>query len=115
MGGRASREKGARFERELAKILTAAGFPASRNARNGISTDDIAHQIDGLHIEAKNCARMEIPKWWKQAESDAGDRDILLAVNRSRQEPLAVMTLKHYLELRARVDSIPESPIPTLP
>lgn len=99
VGGRASREKGARWERELAKILTAAGFPSTRNARNGISTDDIAHGIEGLHIEAKNCERLEIPKWWRQAEGDAEGREIVLAIKQSRKEPIVVIRLDYLLKL----------------
>lgn len=100
--GRASRQKGARFERQLAKILTAAGFPSTRNARNGISTDDIAHSVPGVHIEAKHCEKLEIPKWWRQAESDCDGREIVIAFKQNRVEPKVVITLAHYLELQGR-------------
>lgn len=104
--GRASRAKGARFERELAKTLTKSGFPATRNARNGISTDDISHSIEGLHIEAKSCEKLAIPAWWKQAERDADGRDILLAIKQNRKEPIVVCTLEHYLHLRSQIRAV---------
>lgn len=99
MTGKFSRNKGARWERDLAKILTAAKFPSTRNARNGISTDDIAHTIPDVHIEAKNCARLEIPKWWEQAEKDSDGRKIVLAIKRARKPAIVILELDYYLEL----------------
>lgn len=103
MGGKASREKGARFERDLAKILTRAGFPSSRNARNGISTDDIAHSLPGVHLEAKHCERLEIPKWWAQCVRDAEDRAPVLVFKQNRAGERVITTLEHYLDLQSRV------------
>jgi Holliday junction resolvase len=41
VSGKKSRDKGTRGEREAAKYLRKLGFEAERNARNGISTDDL--------------------------------------------------------------------------
>lgn len=100
--GKASREKGSRFERKVAEILTAAGFPATRNARNGISTDDIAHSIEGVHLEAKHCERLELPKWWRQAERDAEGRKIAIVFKQNNVEPRVAITFEYYLELLNR-------------
>lgn len=99
MGGKASRDKGARWERKVAEILTAAGFPSSRNARNGISTDDIAHTVPGVHIEAKHCERLEMPKWRRQAERDADGREVAIIYKQNRVDPRVDISLDHYLEL----------------
>ena len=49
-----SRAKGARVEREAAAFLTSIGFPAERNARNGLSADDIVcPSLPGVHFEVK--------------------------------------------------------------
>lgn len=49
-----SRDKGARGEREAAKYLTKLGFDCQRNARNGISTDDLhCPGLPNVHIEVK--------------------------------------------------------------
>lgn len=103
--GKASRDKGSRAERELAKILTAAGFPSTRNARNGISTADIAHPLDDVHLECKWVENISIPAWWKQAtgdiaESDRPDRIPVVAFRQSSKPWRVVTTLDHYLELR---------------
>lgn len=99
MSGKFSRDKGSRFERDLAKILTAGGFPASRNARNGLSTDDIAHQIPGLHIEAKHCEKIMIPKWWEQAVKDAEGRRPAIVFKQNHKSPRVVIELDYFLEL----------------
>lgn len=113
MSGRRSRDRGARWERELAKILTAAGFPSSRNARNGLSTDDVAHTIPNVHLEAKNAERLEIPKWWEQAVRDAKGRHPVIVFKQNRTEPRVVITLDHYLELQKAAQRPPE-PSPDL-
>lgn len=110
MGGKSSRDKGARFERALAKILTAAGFTASRNARNGISTDDIAHSIPGVHVEAKHCERLEIPKWWDQCVRDASGREPVLVFKQNRQGERVVITLDYFLRLLTANGPAPDEP-----
>lgn len=68
--GKASRDKGAAAEREVARILTHAGFPATRNARNGISAEDVAHAIPGYWIEVKRKERLDL--WMCLAQADDG-------------------------------------------
>lgn len=49
-----SRQKGARGEREAAAYLRKLGFDATRNGRNGYSTDDlIVAGLPNVHIEVK--------------------------------------------------------------
>lgn len=75
--GKASREKGKRGERELAALLTEAGFPAERAQQykgNAGSFDVTCPSLErlGLVIEVKNVARPTIGPWLAKAEEDAG-------------------------------------------
>lgn len=72
--GKKGRRKGARGERAAAEYLRSLGFEAERNARNGISTDDL--RVPGLpmvHIEVKYGVRgmdvqtASLRKAWEQA------------------------------------------------
>ena len=75
-----SRAKGARGEREAAAYLTKLGFPAERNARNGLSTDDLViPSLPGVHIEVKRSEAIglgtkALRDAIAQAESNAGAR-----------------------------------------
>ncbi len=75
-----SRAKGARIERAAAKYLTSLGFPAERNARNGISTDDlVVPSLPRVHIEVKGdrsigLGTKALADAIEQAERDRGGR-----------------------------------------
>lgn len=97
---KASRDKGARGERELARILTEAGFASTRNARNGLSTDDIAHCLPDTHVECKWSETLCIPAWWTQTMRDASGRVPVIAFRQSHQPWRVVTLLDHYLDLR---------------
>jgi hypothetical protein len=73
-----SRAKGCRGEREAARYLTSIGFEASRNGRNGYSTDDlIVPGLPNVHVEVKfGVVGMDIGtallrKAWEQAADGA--------------------------------------------
>ena len=74
-----SRQKGASFEREVAKALTAEGFPAKRGAQVsqgswGISAPDvIAPCLPDFHLECKRHgrARFDLDAAIAQARRDA--------------------------------------------
>jgi Holliday junction resolvase len=75
-----SRQKGASFEREVAKALTAEGFPAKRGAQVsqgswGISAPDvIVPCLPDFHFECKRHgrARFDLDAAVDQARHDAG-------------------------------------------
>ena len=96
--GRASREKGAEAEREVARILTANGYVVSRNARNGLSTDDLAHTIPGVHLEIKRRERLNVSEAMGQAARDAGSRCPVVVHRRSREPWLATVLLTDLIE-----------------
>lgn len=69
MTGKASRDKGARGERELvAMIRDELGVICNRNYKQVAQAQhgDIEQIIGGFLIEAKNCARIDLKAWWRQ-------------------------------------------------
>lgn len=48
-------------------------------------------------VECKSMAKVAIYKWFRQRSPKEGN--ILLVVKQNHEEPLAVVTLKHFMEL----------------
>lgn len=76
--GRAEREKGARYELEVAKEFRAAGFDVDRVPNSGglkvkgdIKANDTS--LDGFHLECKRQETLALPKWLRQAHEEAPD------------------------------------------
>ena len=106
--GKASRSKGQRGEREVAKLLEAAGFEASRH-RIGAANDDILHDIPGVSIEVKRSEKLMLPAWIRQADEQAGDdREPVLFFRQSRQPWRVVITAEYYLNLIGGSDELGE-------
>jgi hypothetical protein len=92
-----SREKGARAERELFKLLSdELGFVVRRNvdqARNG-GADSI--ELPGFAPEVKRHERLSRPAWWRQAVAQAekvGKEPILFY--RRNDEPWRALLYRH--------------------
>ena len=70
-----SKQKGARFERTLARILrTEYGYGEARRTaqycgKTGDASDVVG--LPGLHIEAKHQEQMRLYEWMAQAKRDA--------------------------------------------
>lgn len=100
-----SKQKGARFERELAKILTEKGYVARRTAQYCGKTGDAADVIglDGIHIEAKHCETMRLYEWMEQAVRDSEGSENLPAVfhKKNRADILVTMRMKDFMKLYA--------------
>lgn len=71
--GRSSRTKGAVGERELAAFIRSFGFACERTGRNGRTSEDVTHDVPGLHIEGKRARVRATERWVAQAEADAPD------------------------------------------
>lgn len=99
MSGAMSRRKGARAEVEVAAILTEAGFPCSRNARNGLSVEDLAHAVPGVLFEVKRVERLNVGEAMRRATVAAASSDASPVVvhRRSREEWLATVRLSDLL------------------
>lgn len=98
-----SREKGKRFERELAGRLRAQGYDARRTAQYCGQSGDAADVVGlpGLHIEAKHQETMRLYDWMAQAKRDAAGTGRLPAVfhRRNHAEILVTMELDDFLAL----------------
>ena len=68
-----SKQKGARFERELAKRFREYGYESRRTAQYCGNTGDASDVIglNGIHIEAKHQEKMYLYDWVDQAKRDA--------------------------------------------
>ena len=76
MGKINSKQKGARFERELASKLKDYGYEGSRRTaqycgNTGDASDVLG--LDGIHIEAKHQERIQIYEWMAQAIHDSAE------------------------------------------
>lgn len=72
--GKASRDKGKRFERSLASKFREYGFDdARRTAQYCGNTGDASDVVGlpGIHVEAKHQERMNLYEWMSQAKRDA--------------------------------------------
>lgn len=71
--GKASRDKGARGEREVEGVFRSHGLDVWRTPNSGalrIKAD--LGGLDGWHIEVKRQERFCVPDWLSQAYADAG-------------------------------------------
>jgi hypothetical protein len=99
-----SRNKGARGEREVAKLFESRGWEAVRTPASGGMQwkGDLQHNIPGLHTEIKFCEKWCIPAWIKQAEADAPEGTVpAVILRRSRDIWRILVPLDHYLDLRS--------------
>ena len=97
------KRKGSQGERELAALLTEAGFPAHRNDQRDVggwnNPDISAEGLEGWHIECKRVERLNIGEAMHQAERDAAGR-VPVVIHRRNREPWRVtMNLCDWLRL----------------
>lgn len=98
-----SREKGKRFERELAHKLTDYGYECRRTNQYCGNTGD-ASDVVGLpfiHVEAKHQERMMLYDWYAQAVRDSkGNGRIPTVFHKKNNAPILVtMGLEDWIEL----------------
>lgn len=101
-----SKQKGARFEREVASKLREYGYSDSRRTaqfcgNTGDASDVLG--LPGIHIEAKHQETMRLYDWMAQAKRDAeaGGKGNLPAVfhRKNNAEILVTMELKDWIEI----------------
>ena len=91
-----SKQKGARFERQLASILREYGYDARRTAQYCGNTGD-ASDVIGLpciHIEAKHAEQMRLYEWMAQAKRDARKCSRLPAVFHKKNNAAILVTME---------------------
>lgn len=111
MGKINSKQKGARFEREIASKLRELGYEARRTAQFCGNTGDASDVVglDGIHIEAKHQEKIQIYDWMAQAIHDSAEngKGNLPAVffRKNNAETLVTMRLEDWIELYREWDS----------
>ncbi len=96
-----SRDKGARFERELAKKLRGYGFEAERGCQHagGKDSPDIKTNMIGIHIEAKNTEHLNMWNALEQSKRDAGENEVpVVMFKRNRSEVYVAMPLDDFVD-----------------
>ena len=100
-----SKQKGARFERQLASRFRDQGYDARRTAQYCGNTGDASDVVGlpGIHVEAKHQEKMQLYMWMAQAKRDAeaGGGQSLPAVfhKKNNAEILVTMTLDDWFHL----------------
>ena len=103
MSGKFSRDKGARFERELAKELQFYGYNTFRTAQycgtTGYAPD--VSGLPGIHIEAKAQERMQLYDWYAQSCRDASKTgEIPVVIHKKNYHKILVtMGLEDFMKL----------------
>ena len=104
--GRASKQKGARFELEVAHYLQDHGFPGThRTAQHCGKTGD-AGDVDGvphLHIECKHVEKLNLYNAYHQSVRDnnaknAGDIPVVIH-KKNREETLITLSLDDFIKI----------------
>jgi Holliday junction resolvase len=118
--GRKSRNKGALFERKIAKLLEAAwGIKLTRTPQSGGFRKDVETfrgdivPADGnirmrFHFELKNQKTWSLPQWIRQAESDCAQGKIPVVVFHRHEsaEDYVCLSLDDFLKVAKREDAI---------
>lgn len=98
-----SKQKGARFERELASKLRAEGYECRRSAQYAGNTGDAADVIGlpGIHIEAKHQETMRLYEWMAQAIRDSQKSGNLPAVfhRKNNADLLVTMRFEDWMQI----------------
>ena len=107
-----SRQKGASFEREVAKALTAEGFPAKRGAQVsqgswGISAPDvIVPCLPDWHLECKRHgrSRLDLDAAILQASRDSESKNYAVIHRKDNCQKLVTVTFETFCTLLRRSD-----------
>lgn len=100
-----SKQKGARFERQLASKFREHGYDARRTAQYCGNTGDASDVVGlpGLHIEAKHQETMRLYDWISQAKRDAaanGKGNLPVVFHKKNNAPILVtMELDDFMQI----------------
>lgn len=91
-----SKQKGARFERQLASRFREYGYDARRTAQYCGNTGDASDVVGlpGIHIEAKHQERMQLYDWMAQSKRDAAGTDTIPAVFHKKSNASILVTME---------------------
>ena len=99
-----SKDKGSRFERQLASMFRDYGYKEARRTAQYCGNTGQAADIEGvpgLHIEAKHCEQMRLYDWIEQAKRDAKKSGNLPVVfhKKNNHEILASMPFNVFMTI----------------
>lgn len=96
-----SRQKGARYERELARAFRAEGYDARRGQQySGANGDADVVGLPRIHVESKHVEHLNIHHAMDQAVRDAKEGELPAVFHRKNNcETLVTMRLADWFEL----------------
>lgn len=96
-----SRQKGARGERELAKVLKEYGYDCRRGQQYcGANGDADVVGLPGIHIECKRVEKLNLYDAMAQSKADAKENEIPVVMHRKNNcEWLVTMSLEDWIEI----------------
>lgn len=99
--GKMSREKGKRFERQVAHAFQEYGYPARRAQQfAGKEGNHDVVGVPGLSIECKHVERLNIYDAVEQSIRDAQDGEMPTVIHRKNGKPMLVtMTFDSWIDL----------------
>lgn len=99
--GKMSREKGKRYEREVASYLKAQGYDCRRGQQYcGSSGDADVIGLPGIHIECKHAEKMSLYDWMDQAVRDAKEGELPVVFHRKNNcETLVTMRADDWIRM----------------
>jgi Holliday junction resolvase len=99
--GKMSREKGKRYEREIASFLRSHGYDCRRGQQYcGASGDADVVGLPGIHIECKHVEKMSLYDWMDQSVRDAKKEELPAVFHRKNNcETLVTMRADDWMQL----------------
>lgn len=97
-----SRDKGARFERDVAAMLREHGFGDAKRGQQycGLKGNADVVGLPGIHIEAKHCEKLYPYDWMEQSKRDAKEGEIPIVIfKKNRCEVLVQMTFEDFMKI----------------
>jgi hypothetical protein len=96
-----SRDKGARYERHIAKVLREHGYEAERGQQHsgGKDSPDVKHNMKRIHIECKHVQHLNIWDALAQAERDCGDNIPIVVFKRNRSKDYVALSLEDFIAI----------------
>lgn len=108
-----SKQKGARFEREIASLLREHGYEDSRRTaqycgNTGDASDVLG--LKGIHIECKHCEQFRIYDWMAQAirDSKGSENKPCVFFKKNRADILVTMRFEDFIDLYKKAYGGPE-------
>lgn len=100
-----SRSKGAKGERELARVLRQYGYDCRRGQQySGANGDADVVGLPGVHIECKRVERLNIHDAMDQAKRDSRDGEIPTVFHRKNNcEWLVTLQIDEFMKLYGKV------------